>query len=255
MAKDRSHTQGKASDSTGRVPHDITETCSACVGTLLLEMGMLSRLTGLPKFETKAREAMKKVFSIRSELDLIGTIIDIEEEHWKVEVSTIGAGTDSLFEYLLKVSPSSDRPVPYAVAQAFLLFGEEDYLDMFVDLYVAVMHHMQTPKLLGDYRWLADAHAFEGYLFGPWISSLSAFWPGMQALAGQLEDARHLHANYSNIWMNFAALPELFSIDGARTSPHMNGYPLRPELIESTFYLHASTREPHFLQVRTLPFA
>ena len=69
-------------------------------------MGTLSRLTGLPKFERKAREAMKKVFSIRSDLGLIGTIIDIEEETWKVEVSTIGAGTDSLFEYLLKVSIS-----------------------------------------------------------------------------------------------------------------------------------------------------
>lgn len=122
---------------------------------------------------------------------------------------------------------------------------------MFVELYSAVMHHHKTPELLGGYQWLVDVHAMEGYVIGPWVSSLSAFWPGMQALAGQTEEAHYLLCNYTNIWRTFAALPEMFSIDGSRRHPTQTGYPLRPELIESNFYLYSATEDPFYLQVRS----
>jgi len=218
--------------SDGYVPLDINETCASCAGTFLVEMGMLSRLTGTKIFETKAKEAIRAIFRIRSQLGLLGRIVEIPVEEWKIKVSSIGASSDSLYEYLLK---------------AYLLFGDEEYLDMFVELYLAVMHHQKTPELVGGYRWLADVHSDEGFVVGPWLSSLSAFWPGMQVLAGQIEDAQHLHCNYTNIWKNFAALPELFSVDGNRRHPQQSGYPLRPELIESNFYLYAQTKDPYYL--------
>lgn len=37
-------------------------TCTACAGTLLLEFGTLSRLTGNPVYEQKASHAVKRVF-------------------------------------------------------------------------------------------------------------------------------------------------------------------------------------------------
>ena len=46
------------------IPEQETRvTCTACAGTLLLEFGLLSRLTENPVFEEKARHAAVQVFS------------------------------------------------------------------------------------------------------------------------------------------------------------------------------------------------
>ncbi len=76
--------------------------------------------------------------------------------------------------------------------QAYLVFGDVEYLDMFTKVYVSAMHGLRL-KLLASAPpdspppppWLADADMDSGKLAQPWISSLSAFWPGLQALAGQ----------------------------------------------------------------------
>ena len=47
------------------------------------------------------------------------------------------------------------------------------------------LHH---PQLVGDFArhgWLVDVHMGTGRLTRIWISSLAAFWPGMQALIGE----------------------------------------------------------------------
>ena len=68
--------------------------------------------------------------------------------------------------------------------QSYLLLGEEQYLSMFAEAYVAAMTRM---RLGGDYArfgWLVDVHVDTGAVSHVFISSLSAFWPGMQALVG-----------------------------------------------------------------------
>ncbi len=46
----------------GVVPGETRVTCTACAGTLLLEFGLLSRLTGNPLYEGKARHAALQVY-------------------------------------------------------------------------------------------------------------------------------------------------------------------------------------------------
>lgn len=41
---------------------EVRVTCTACAGTLLLELGLLSRLTGNPVYERSALHAAKQVF-------------------------------------------------------------------------------------------------------------------------------------------------------------------------------------------------
>ena len=41
----------------GVLPEETRVTCTACAGTLLLEFGALSRLTGNPVYEARARHA------------------------------------------------------------------------------------------------------------------------------------------------------------------------------------------------------
>ena len=57
-------------------------TCTAAGTSFLLEMGLLSRLSGDPSFEFVARRALKSVWDRRSPLGLVGSLIDINTGAW-----------------------------------------------------------------------------------------------------------------------------------------------------------------------------
>jgi mannosidase alpha-like ER degradation enhancer 1 len=78
---------------------ETTETCAAGAGSLLLEFGALSRLTGDPAFEEAARKAFFATWNRRSDLDLLGNTIDLRDGKWLHGVSSTGAGIDSFFEW------------------------------------------------------------------------------------------------------------------------------------------------------------
>ena len=46
----------------GSIPGDLRVTCTACAGTLLLEFGALSRMTGQPMYESLAKQAVEVVY-------------------------------------------------------------------------------------------------------------------------------------------------------------------------------------------------
>lgn len=64
-------------------------------GSLILEMGMLSRLTGDTRYEAAALRALRKLWSMRSSLNLLGTTLDVITGEWIEYSSGIGAGTFS----------------------------------------------------------------------------------------------------------------------------------------------------------------
>jgi hypothetical protein len=61
---------------------EITETCSAGAGSLVLEFSTLSRLTGDGRFEDAAKAAFWAVWQRRSSIGLIGSGIDAETGQW-----------------------------------------------------------------------------------------------------------------------------------------------------------------------------
>ncbi len=75
-----------------------------------------------------------------------------------------------------------------------------------------------------------------GQPFNQWVDSLSASFAGVQVLAGDLEEAICTHALYYSIWRRYEALPERFDLNSK--SPNVRFYPLRPELVESTYLLY-----------------
>ena len=81
------------------------------------------------------------------------------------------------------------------------------------------------------------------------IDSLQAFWPSLQVLIGDIGGAVSLHQNYFAVWQKFGFLPEMFRPQSLQLLPFNSGYPLRPELIESTLYLYLATNESHFIDV------
>src|SRR5213596_2548186 len=98
---------------TGAVRDPLTN--PAETGTLLLELGTLSKLTGKPVFYEKAKRALAETFKRRSPLGLVGESINVETGAWTNTDSHISGGIDSYYEYLWK---------------CWLLFGDKDCRDM-----------------------------------------------------------------------------------------------------------------------------
>lgn len=212
----------------GVPPTETTETCTAGAGSLILEFGILSRLTGDLSYEQVAKRALKSVWHRRSNLNLLGNVIDIQTGHWIHTASSTGAGIDSVFEYMLK---------------AYVLFGEKEYKDMFDQAYKALLLHVRDNS---GYLY-RNVHMSTGSLMSYWIDSLSAFFPGLQVLHGDLEAAIKNHLVFYNIWRRYHALPERF--DFYQKTVDLPYYPLRPEFIESTYHLYMATKDPFYLEV------
>ncbi|XP_077977532.1 ER degradation-enhancing alpha-mannosidase-like protein 1 [Glandiceps talaboti] len=221
------------------LPEDTTnETCTAGGGSLLLEFGLLSRLIQDPVFESFARRAMRTLWSLRSnETGLVGNVIDIQTGEWIGTQSGLGAGMDSFFEYLLK---------------SYIMFGDKEDLLMFNQLYTNVKTHMRKGRDEcndgdGEPPLYVNVRMEDGRTLNTWIDALQASLPGVQVLAGDTEEAICSHAIFYAIWRKYDALPERFNWNAKY--PDVFFYPLRPELVESTYLLYQATKNPFYLHV------
>ena len=79
-----------------------TRTNPAEVGTLLIEFGTLSKLTGKKQYYDAAKNAALQIYKRRSSIGLVGTWIDCETGQWLDSDSHVSACIDSYYEYLLK---------------------------------------------------------------------------------------------------------------------------------------------------------
>ncbi|XP_026497726.2 ER degradation-enhancing alpha-mannosidase-like protein 3 [Vanessa tameamea] len=213
--------------------HDIRglsesrETCTACAGTMILEMAALSRLSGNPVFEQKAHKAMDRLWKIRHRTsDLMGTVINIHNGDWVRKDSGVGAGIDSYYEYCLK---------------AYILLGDEKYLARFIRHYNAVMKYISRGPIM------LAVHMHRPHLQSRnFMDALLAFWPGLQVLLGDVRPAVETHEMLYQVMQRHTFIPEAFTSD---FQVHWGQHPLRPEFLESTYFLHRATGDDHYLQV------
>ncbi|KAM9592605.1 ER degradation-enhancing alpha-mannosidase-like protein 1 isoform 2-T2 [Trichechus inunguis] len=223
---------------TGVPPDSNNETCTAGAGSLLVEFGILSRLLGDSTFEWVARRAVKALWNLRSnDTGLLGNVVNIQTGRWVGKQSGLGAGLDSFYEYLLK---------------SYILFGEKEDLEMFNAAYQSIQNYLRRGREAcnegeGDPPLYVNVNMFSGQLMNTWIDSLQAFFPGLQVLIGDVEDAICLHAFYYAIWKRYGALPERYNWQ--LQAPDVLFYPLRPELVESTYLLYQATKNPFYLHV------
>lgn len=89
---------------------ETSVTCTAGIGTFIVEFGALSRLTGDPIYEEVAMNALYSLFNHRSAIGLLGNHIDVQTGTWTAQDSGIGAGVDSYYEYLVKGAIMLNRP-------------------------------------------------------------------------------------------------------------------------------------------------
>ena len=55
--------------------------------------------------------------------------------------------------------------------------------------------------------------------------------------------------NYFQVWKQFGFTPEFYNIPHSEATDGREGYPLRPELVESLMYLYRSTRNPTLIEM------
>ena len=94
---------------------------------------------------------------------------------------------------------------------------------------------------LGD--WYGDADMAGGRQSGTRqvFESLMAFWPGMQVLLGELNPAARSTNAFSLVREFLGLLPERFNFGNWRVDGGGGASPLRPELLESIYFLHMAT--------------
>ena len=203
-------------------------TCTAGVGTYIIEFGTLSRLTGNPIFEETAMRALKALWHSRSSIGLVGNHIDVQTGKWTATDAGIGAGVDSYFEYLVKGSSLLQRP---------------ELIHMFKESRSAIEQYLNHDD------WYFWVNMKQGGVTMPVFQSLEAFWPGILSLVGDTQSAMKSIHNYHQVWKQYGFLPEFYNVAQGAVASKREGYPLRPELIESAMYLYRATKDPFLLTV------
>ncbi|MBP6287331.1 MAG: glycoside hydrolase family 47 protein [Ferruginibacter sp.] len=198
------------------------------IGTLMMEFGKLSKLTGDSKYYDAAKKAILAVYKNRSPLGLVGEQIDVQTGKWVTTKSHIGAYIDSYYEYLYK---------------NWLLFGDLDFKTAFDTHNKAIKEHLISKTGKGWFMHQVDMNS--GKVIGTTYGALEAFYAGLCAFAGDVETGRQIQeANYY-MWTRFNLEPEEFNfIADTITSAY---YILRPENLESAFYMYRLTGELKYL--------
>jgi ER degradation enhancer, mannosidase alpha-like 2 len=209
------------SDSCWQLLYDFKHLKSIYVnllsGSLIIELEVLSTLTGNNKYGDAALRAALAIYEHRGSSALVGKHININSGRWHETASGIGSNADSFYEYLFKASQ---------------LFRSDSLFTRFSDMFIAVKKQLQV----GD--WFSELDIGNNKYRRCRFESLQAFWPGMEANMGLAESSARLLNTFYAVWVDYGFLPEdtdwskLYTTDADLSAQ----YPLRPELIESTYH-------------------
>lgn len=205
------------------------QTDIASVSTFILEFATLSRISGSRIYEDCARHALAMILKDTVNDVMMGTNASPFTGKLTTRAPTsVGPGVDSFYEYLMK---------------AYILLEDDFYLDTFIDQYKKAMTHA-----LFDGSHMANVD-YNGNIAGHGLSALTAFWPGMQVLAGDIASATSIFNDFYkiNVETGHGMLPETMDFCGASSIDSTKH--LRPEYIESAWMLYYATKDPIYLTV------
>lgn len=200
------------------------------IGTYLLEFGKLTQYTRDSNYYRTAKKAAFGIFRRRSDNDLVGTTIDVNTGEWRNTESQIGARIDSYYEYLYK---------------AWLLFGDNDCREAWEIHNKAIKKHLLAEVPSGWYFTRTDMRS--GKETNSLYGALDAFYAGILALSGDLTTAGNIQKGNFYMWTRFGMEPEEFNFRTDQVTDF--SYPLRPENIESCFYLYRKTKDQEYLRM------
>ncbi|KHO00527.1 1,2-a-D-mannosidase [Metarhizium album ARSEF 1941] len=230
-------------------------------GTLVLEWTRLSDLTGNKTYAQLAQRAQLYLMSPTGEPEpypgLIGYTVNIKDGKFQDQSGGWGGGTDSFYEYLIKMYLYDPAEFSY-------------YKDRWVTAAESTMQHLAShPSTRPDLTFLAQ---YNGKNINNWSGHLASFAGGNFILAGVLlGEARYIEfgldlaSSYYETYRRTPARigPEGFqwvAADDGRSAPKeqadfynkagfwsiSGGYVLRPETIESLYYAYRVTGDQKY---------
>jgi len=214
---------------TGKVRGEITNPCE--VGSMLLEYGVLSKLTGKPEYYEKCKRGVVAVYDRRApKTNLVGTNINAETGEWTNKDAHLSGCIDAYYEYLLK---------------GWLLFGDKDLKKMWNTCKKGIASYLADEQESGFWYGHADMETGErtSTIFG----SLDCFYGACLCLDKNIKDARKLQASINRMWNMHGLEPEL--LDYKNMSVVAGYYMARPEAIEANYYLWHYTKDPQYYEM------
>jgi mannosidase alpha-like ER degradation enhancer 2 len=210
---------------TGAVSGPVSN--PAEIGTLMLEFGTLSRLTGDARYYAAAKRAVTALYARRSSIGLAGSTINVESGAWADRDSHVSGGIDSYYEYLLK---------------AWLLFRDPEFERMWDSSVAAVNRYLPDERVTR--LWYGHADMDSGARTATHFGALDAFLAAVLAKSGDTARAGRLMQSIFTMWTAFGVEPE--ELDYVTMRAVHAGYELRPEAIESAYYLFRLTGEERY---------
>lgn len=201
------------------------------IGTLIVEFGTLAKVTKKSVFWDKPRRALAELYKRRDpNTGLVGEKINVETGEWVGASSHMGGGIDSYYEYLLKCD---------------ILFGDRECGAMWRASIGAITTYLADDRPNG--LWYGESNMKTGARTATRYGSLHAFFPAVLAMSGDLDRARRLQASSFAMWKLHGIEPE--ELDYATMQVTSAGYQLRPEIVESAYYLSHYTGDPQYLEM------
>jgi ER degradation enhancer, mannosidase alpha-like 2 len=197
------------------------------VGTYLIEYGALSKLTGNPVYYDKAKRAAVALHDRRSKIGLVGTVIDVDTGVWVIPDAHVGGGIDSFYEYLLKSA---------------ILLDDADLRRMWEES-IGPINRYLADESTGS-LWYGHADMRTGRRTLTQFGALHAFFPALLALGGDLDRAARLEDSCYRMWTLAGIEPEVLDYQAMKVV--VGTYMLRPEIVESAYYLYHYTGDEKY---------
>lgn len=214
---------------TGEVSGEITNPCE--VGSMLLEYGMLSKLTNKPIYYEKCKKGVVAVFERRSKLtNLIGSEIDVNSGKWVNDEAHLSGGIDAYYEYLLK---------------GWLLFKDPDLKHMWEVCKKSIDNYLADNVESGF--WYGRANMNNGNRTKTTFCALDCFYGAVLCLDGDFKSATELQKSIYKMWMLCGLEPELIDYKDMKILNPC--YMARPEAIEATYYLWHFTNDIQYYEM------
>ena len=205
---------------TGVAKGDTVNVAEAASYTF--EMGILSYYTKDPKYYKAGKKATLAIYNRRSDIGLIGDIIDVESGEWVSKSSHICAGVDSYYEYLYK---------------SYLLFGDPELGEIWDESIKNI--HKYLAEEYDDKLWYARVDMNTGKQISSVITLYDAFFPAILSLSGDNDRAMRLQKTWDWLWNKYGLEPMVY--DYKKGKANYPVYDLNPEIIESSCYLYYLT--------------
>lgn len=174
----------------------------------------------------------------------------------------IGAGIDSFFEYAIKthILLSEGHPPDFNSSSRFQIFDDlftpltseahsaDSFLKVWQESFDSIKRHLYRGPSY-QYPHFIQGDILTGATRAFWMDSLSAYFPGLLTLAGNVDGAAEAHLLNTALWTRFSALPERWNVATGEIEGGLGWWGGRPEFVESTYYLYRATEDPWYLHV------